>query len=465
MSDKAAHLDESDFRRVVTLLEERCGLHFHEGNRDILDAGLARVAEAEQLSLPMLAEKLADPTEALFQRVIQAVTIGETYFFRHPEHFAALSEQVVPQLLRAGRKRLRAWSAGCATGEEAYSVTMSLYTHAPGTELQVLGTDINHAALKIAERGRYGHHSLRTPSLLLDAFLYPVSGGEFEVAEVIKRLTSFRPLNLGDPLFPHVIALEDAFDIIICRNVLVYFASSSVAPVLRRLRDCLSEGGYLCVSALDCTEPIVGLEPVVVDGVQLWRRVPTPNRSTVAALPSRPSPPNRGTQAAPLRPPTSERPSTKPGDGIAASAKAAPPSAVEPFAVQSALHEAKVAADRGHLDRADAIMRDALAQKRTPEALHLLALILGERGQIVEMEALLLEAVEKDPQYALGHLSLGLLERPKPERWRSAHFLRKVIELLSSRRDEETLQGPESLQVAMARRLAMAGLENLETRP
>jgi hypothetical protein len=73
--------------------------------------------------------------------------------------------------------------------------------------------------------------------------------------------------------------------------------------------------------------------------------------------------------------------------------------------------------------------------------------------------------VEKDPQYALGHLSLGLLERPKPERWRSAHFLRKVIELLSSRRDEETLQGPESLQVAMARRLAMAGLENLETRP
>jgi chemotaxis protein methyltransferase CheR len=339
-----------------------------------------------------------------------------------------------------------------ASGEEAYSLAMTLLTYAPGLELSVLGTDINQTALRAAERARYGQHSLRVPSLLLDAFLWPQPGGDFIVSPEVQRLVSFRQLNLRDPLFQLQFQGHEAFDIIFCRNVLVYFAPALVPQVLGRLRDCLSEGGYLCVSALDCTVQISGLEPMSSSGMNFLRRV-LPSRRTPTDAPQSRLTPSLIPQAVPVRrtgPDQSGPVTITPGINNA---------------ITSAFSAARAAADKGQLDRADAIAQDALTKRRTPEALHLLALIRGERGQTKEMEALLIEAVEHNPGYVLGHLSLGLLDRPRQERWRSAHHLNTVLNLLRSRRDEETLQGPECLQVAMARRLALAGLENLERRP
>lgn len=458
-------LDDSDFRLVSALLEERCGLLFHAGNRDILDAGLTRVAEAEQLSTSALVYRLmgsvAGLDEELMQRVIQAVTICETYFFRHPEQFAVLGEQATPQLLQSGRKRLRAWSAGCATGEEAYSLAMMLSTSALGTEVQVLGTDLNRASLRQAERARYGRHSLRVPSLLLDAFLHPLPSDEFEVTASIRKLVSFRPLNLREPSFPAQFVGSEAFDIIMCRNVLVYFAPSLIAPILARLRDCLTEGGFLCVSALDYTNQIPGLEAVIYDGVPLLRRSSQAAARQATPWPSRLTP-SISTTSSRATPAGSPLRRTMPG----LTASGPVPALERPASASGsdAIAAAKLAADEGRLDSAAAIVRDALAQHRSPEALHLLALVLGEKGQAAEMQALLCEAVEKNPGYVLGHLSLGLLERPLASRWKSAHHLQLVIELLRNRRDDEVLHGPESLQVAMARRLARAGLENLERR-
>lgn len=478
----AKALDDTDFRLVSAMLEERCGLLFHAGNRDILDGGLARVAEAEHQPLPVLVRRLMGPTSAgdsgppgddLMQRVIQAVTICETYFFRHPEQFAVLGEHAIPQLLHSGRKRLRAWSAGCATGEEAYSLAMMMSAAALGTEVQVLGTDLNQASLRQAERARYGRHSLRVPSLLLDAFLQPLPNDEFEVLGNIRKLVSFRSLNLRDPSFPVQFAGSEAFDIILCRNVLVYFAPSLVAPILARLRDCLTDGGFLCVSALDYTNQIPGLEVVLYDGVPLLRRCSPPAGRAPAPWPSRLTP-AISASASRVTPATSPLRRTMPGamtsstnSSTASSGAVAAlerPSSSSGSAASGAIAAAKLAADEGRLDSAAASARDALAQHRSPEALHLLALVLGEKGQTAEMEALLREAIERNPAYVLGHLSLGLLERPPATRWRSAHHLKLVIELLRNRRDDEILHGPESLQVAMARRLARAGLENLERR-
>lgn len=458
-------LGDSDFRMVSALLEERCGLLFHAGNRDILDGGLNRLAEAEHLSLSALVRRLVGPgpglDEELMQRVIQAVTICETYFFRHPEQFAVLGEHATPQLLHSGRRRLRAWSAGCATGEEGYSLAMMLSSAALGTEVQVLGTDLNHASLRHAERARYGRHSLRVPSLLLDAFLQPLPCDEYEVVASIRKLVSFRSLNLRDPSFPAQFAGGEAFDIILCRNVLVYFAPALIVPILARLRDCLTEGGFLCVSALDYTNQIPGLEVVFYDGVPLLRRSSPPAARAGTPWPSRLTP-GISTTSSRATPAGSPLRRTQPG----VTSSGTVPALERPSSASGseAIAAAKLAADEGRLDSAAAIARDALAHHRSPEALHLLALVLGEKGQTAEMEALLNEAIEKNPGYVLGHLSLGLLERPQASRWQSAHHLHLVIELLRTRRDDEVLHGPESLQVAMARRLARAGLENLERR-
>ncbi len=426
-------LSESDFRRVAAMLEEHCGLHFHAGNRDILDAGILRLAAAEGLSVTAFGRLLLSPTEELLQRMVQAVTICETYFFRHPEQFAVIAEQALPQLLLSGRRPLRAWSAGCATGEEAYSLAMMLFSYAPGGEAQVLGTDINQAALKAAQRGRYGRHSLREPFALLDAFVSRVPGPseEFEVAPVIRQLVSFRTHNLRNSHFSLQPPVHEGFDIIFCRNVLVYFAPSRIPQILSGLRDCLREGGYLCVSALDYTSGISGLEPVILKGVPLLRRV-----SAKSSM--------RSTNSSPKTPAveTSEL-------------------EAQPSAISKTLQAAKLAADKGQHGRAEVILRDTLAQKRTPEALHLLALTLGETGRATEMEELLLEAIAINPGYVLGHLSLGLIERAASERWRGAYHLNTVLTLLRPRADAEILHGPECLQVAMARRLAQAGLQTL----
>lgn len=123
-----------------------------------------------------------------------------------------------------------------------------------------------------------------------------------------------------------------------------------------------------------------------------------------------------------------------------------------------------MAADQGDLARASQLARRLLQSDRTPEALHLLAMILSEQGKPMEAEQLLLEALTVSPGYVLGHLSLGLLDRPLHQKWRGAEHLHTVLTLLQTRRDDEILHGPEQLQVAMARRLASAGLANLERR-
>src|SRR5262249_24831637 len=132
------------YRRAERLLAAHAGLRFHDGNRDTLSAGLARAAAAERLDAAELLRRIhAAPTEELLQALVRGVTIAETSFFRHPEHFAALRDVILPDLAARGRE-LRAWSAGCATGEEAYSIAMVLRGRAPAS---VLGTDLNKASL------------------------------------------------------------------------------------------------------------------------------------------------------------------------------------------------------------------------------------------------------------------------------------------------------------------------------
>src|SRR5256714_15010651 len=116
----ASRISDEEFRRAGALVGARCGLRFDEANRPILEQGLERAAQGEQTPPSELLDRLQSaPSDALVQSVLRQVTIGETYLFRHPEHFAAVRDVVVPERMRARSvgKELRGWSAACATGE------------------------------------------------------------------------------------------------------------------------------------------------------------------------------------------------------------------------------------------------------------------------------------------------------------------------------------------------------------
>lgn len=423
---------------VADLLAERTGLWFGAHNIDLLERGLGQLGAALGLPIDVLCERLRtdDPKSALWHKLVEVVTVGETYLFRHPEQLTLLGQRLVPERLAKGQRLLRAWSAGCATGEEAYSLAMVLHRAAPSCELSVLGTDISTQALAVAARGKYGPNSQREPiPAAMRSLLLSHSEGSVEVIPQIRALVELRAVNLVDE--EQLATVPGGFDFIFCRNVLIYFTKDQGQRVLKALRDRLAPGGVLVLTALDQREQIEGLTQQVLDGVPILRRMDAVKRT--------PTP-----RALPMLPPVPPKPARL----LSAHAED----------IRQRAAEVKAAADQGDLHRASHLARRLLMAERTPETLHLLALILSEQGRHSEAEQLLSEALQVNPQYVQGHLSLGLLERPQHQKWRGAEHLHTVISLLAQCRDDELLQGPEPLQAAHARRLASAGLANLERR-
>jgi chemotaxis methyl-accepting protein methylase len=420
---------EPSLQPLGALIEERLGLRFHPGNADLLLRGLRRIGAADPDGAAALCAELGRSplTRPVWQRLIAEIAVGETYFFRHPEDFAVLQRRVVPALREAGLTRLRAWSAGCASGEEAYSLANCLGAAAGALGIEVLGTDLNVQALAAAERGVYGPRSLRGTAPAWESTLLPGSDGLRRVPSELRRRVRFALHNLAEPGAPAALA-GSGCEVIFCRNVLLYFGASAAAKVLARLAHSLAPGGYLFVSPLDLLHPPRGLEPLELDGVWLLRKP-------------------QGTLRGDLRPAA-----VTPPLGRGGAPPAPPPDPVR---------EARLAADQGDLERALQIARQAVGHGRTPEALHLLALILGEQDRPDEMRRLLVEAVTRHPGYVQGHLSLGLLPPRGPHQLAAAQHLARVLALLQSRADADVLAGPEPLRVSLARRLAQQGLENL----
>ncbi len=234
-------------------------------------------------------EVLAD---AEMDRLVEALRVGETRFFRHRSAMAALVDIVVPAL-REGTRPVRAWSAGCATGEEAYSLAILLRQHIPSPrKVQVTGTDISAAALEVAAAGHYPDDALaHVPADMRDAF--ERSGDAWRVVEDYASLVTFERANLAEARFPRHL------DVILCRNVLIYFEPEARRRTVERLIDSLVTGGFLCVGYSETLRDFPALEAMrtsdfVVyrkrDGVNLSTYVPQPRAKTEPGVaPARPA--------------------------------------------------------------------------------------------------------------------------------------------------------------------------------
>ncbi len=265
------------------------------GFRDtaISPTAVDRVVRAELARGRTAAELMAElqrPGTPLARALLDAVLVGETYFFRHPEQFRFLAAEAVPAALRRGSLVMRGWSAGCASGEETYSIAACLLGMAPsGVRVEVLGTDLHEGRLEFARRGVYGNWSRREAGPLL----YPVYEntaveGRVSVLEHVRAVTKFAQGNLLEPLAQS----HGSFDVIFCRNVLTYFSPEAVQTALGHLARALVPGGFLLLGTVEVDHPPAGLVRVGVPELQAFRR-PMPNEQVSARPNARESDPAR----------------------------------------------------------------------------------------------------------------------------------------------------------------------------
>ncbi len=234
------------------MLLNRAGLHYPERKRDDLAYGLSHAAQAA--GLPDLQALYTDIINGgpSWDTVLEHLTVGETYFFRNVPQFEALRRQVLPELIQrqAKLRSLRLWSAGCATGEEPYSLAMTINDMLPDEatwQVTILATDLNAGFLTRAREALYSNWSFReTPEEMRDHY-FTQEENRWRLRAEIRRRVIFARLNLVEDMFPSVISGTCALDLIFCRNVMIYFDETTIRRVVDRLYRALSPGGWLFV--------------------------------------------------------------------------------------------------------------------------------------------------------------------------------------------------------------------------
>jgi len=248
------------------------------------DYGASRVDEAVGTVLPtttcttpdeLLTSLETDSQTRWMHALVEHLTVGETYFLRDPAQISALRETILPDLIdrRAGERRLRLWSAGCSTGEEPYTLAILLREKdiTSAWDVLLVGTDVNRESLRVAREGHYPAWSFRaTPEEVRTRYFVPSDTG-WRLNDSIRRMTRFAWMNLGaDSLMPPSADL----DLIMCRNVTIYFDDAATQRLYRALVRALAPGGWLMLGPSDPVPADRGsLERVEVAGAVLWRRV------------------------------------------------------------------------------------------------------------------------------------------------------------------------------------------------
>ncbi len=271
-------LDPATFRLLQELIHTRYGVYFGEDQRGLLALKLA--ARLQALGLRSFLDyyyylKYNAQGESEWSHLAEAITVNETYFWREFDQIAAVAQVLVPQWQAAYPGRtLRIWHAGCASGEEAYTMAIALHEARAFDRgaIEIIGTDINPKSLAQAFKGVYRTRSFRaTPPEIQKRYFRPVGSGQWAIREDIRQRVRFFPLNLLDAA---QMRRMKPFDVIFCRNVFIYFSSQSVCQVSQWFYESLLDHGYLFLGASESLLKITDrFELVEVGGAFGYRKV------------------------------------------------------------------------------------------------------------------------------------------------------------------------------------------------
>lgn len=250
ISDAPTLLSAADLTRLCEFLYRRTGMLFGESKRYYIDR---RVAERIDVTgCPSFASYfsvlVSDPAEA--ELLINSFTVNETYFYREEHQLQCLSRSLLPEIIRDKRPgdRIRIWSVPCSTGEEPYSIAIWLLENwhlVDAYNVEIVGSDIDTMVLRHAEYGEYGKRALsRLPESIRSAYFDRVHEDGWRIIKDLRESVSFRPVNIIDA---GSVKQEGRFDIVFCRNVLIYFDDGARSRAVNHLYDAMLPGAYICL--------------------------------------------------------------------------------------------------------------------------------------------------------------------------------------------------------------------------
>jgi chemotaxis protein methyltransferase CheR len=266
-----------EYRRLCDYLYRRTGMTFNESRRYFVDRRVAdRMAATSATSFGSYFAHLRSDLEGEVEHFINAFTVNETYFYREDHQLKCLTADLLAERLRAKQpgEAMRIWSVPCATGEEPYSIAMWLLENWPPVDshdVEIVGSDIDTAVLAAARDGLFGARALMrlTPSLV-DKYFAPAGPDRWQILDELRDSVRFTPVNIVErsETRPHGL-----FDVIFCRNVLIYFDDTSRRVAAENLYENLVPGGYICLGHAESMSRISPLFEVCrfVDGI-VYRR-------------------------------------------------------------------------------------------------------------------------------------------------------------------------------------------------
>jgi chemotaxis protein methyltransferase CheR len=243
------HMSPDEMERTTQLIYRHTGMTFGETKRYYIERRIAdRMAKTGTSAVHAYLTLAAHGAEA--EQLINAFTINETYFYREEHQLAALANTILPEIVRDRRPGdlIRIWSMPCSTGEEPYSIAIWLLENWPMVDaynVEIVGSDIDTAAVAAAKAGLFNARSLaKLPTNVREAYFEPEYRHRRKLIDDLRESVRFTTTNLVDAAS---VAMQGRFDVVLCRNLLIYFDDASRAAAAANIHACLNPGGFLCL--------------------------------------------------------------------------------------------------------------------------------------------------------------------------------------------------------------------------
>lgn len=264
------NISDAEFRRLVIFVKKNYGINLSQ-KRNLIEGKLGNIAIAKGF------DKFSKYLDYVFSEkgndeivnMINRLTTNHTYFMREASHFDYFQQTVLPYLQKNKTNYdLRVWCAGCSSGEEAYTLAIFIDEYFKGSsepwEKTLLATDISTNALEKAEKGIYDYSSVvKLPKSFKEEYFVLCEDGQYKIIPLIRHKIVFRKFNLMTEKFP----FKKRFDVIFCRNVLIYFDKETKEILLTKIYDCMEAGGYLFIGQAEsinkCNSDFIYIKPSI----------------------------------------------------------------------------------------------------------------------------------------------------------------------------------------------------------
>ena len=433
---------------IGCIVEARFGLQFAGARRSELAAkvGQARRKAGDPSTIDYLAALSSPGGHPWLDELMETLTVGETYFFRHRPYFELVRGGILPEMLgQVRRTELRVWCAGCATGEEAYSIAILFHEMRPrlnGRHISILGSDINRRFLALAESGLYSDWSFRETDEPFRETYFKRAGKRFQIRDEIRRMVRFGCHNLLEGGPPSCVGEAGGFDLVFCRNVLIYFAPEQATRIIASLERTLVPGGCLVLGPSDPTPgPSSTMDALLGQDAVVYIRRTSPSCQVWE-------------DAAACAKESRDQPHTVPRG--CASATAAPADKTELSAVdgdwRACCRLARGSAGRGRFEEAAAHCQAAISRAQLePEPYYLLATLYEAQGEEHKALAAFRQAVYLDRDFAPAYLGMAAIYRRGGRSQLAQRELARAQRSLARRAPDEVVLADEGLTAGRLR--------------